>query len=512
MWVFKRAYRDHNGVTGGSGLEQTYIASYDFGTSGVKAVLVDEKGGVFACATAYYPLLTPRAGWAEQDPDAYWNAVCCATRETVEKTGIALRQVAGLVFGTMWRGIIPLDETGNVLHNCIIWLDGRAGKQARNLNARMGTDRFCAQDYWPKLMWLKEERPDIYERASHILENNAYLKYRATGKMAVDLSNSFSSSMKPELHQEYTEIMRAAQLDTAKFPPCVLPWESIGGLTQKAAGELGLEAGTPVFGGCGDIPAIAIGSGSTVMGTAHLYLGSSGWLGVTVPERRENTGEAYQSLDNDKEIMLYTLQSACMSFDWAIELFYQTEKARLGDGIYALVNNEMQNVPPGSGGMIAAPWLHGERPPLSEAARAVFFNMSAHHRRQHCINAVLEGVCFMLRWKIEAYRTETGKDIKALRIAGGGTQSSHWMRMMANVLQLPVEIPLNARHAGAIGTAYCAMIGLGMCESFEDANGMIEIESVYQPDARYADRYDKQFAVFAGLYSALDGSFHKLNQ
>ena len=487
------------------------IASYDFGTSGVKAVLVDGSGKVKGYSSESYPLLSPQPGWAEQVPGDYWTAVCKATRAVVAQTGVRSDQIKGLVFGAMWKGIIPIDRYGNELHNCIIWLDGRAGKQARELNERMGTQRFCAQDYWPKLMWLRDERPEIYEKSVYILENNAYLKYKATGKMASDLSNCFTSSTKPELNEEYGRIVQAAALDADKFPPCVDPWENVGGITASAAVELGLCEGTPVFGGCGDIPAIAVGSGSGALGAAHLYLGSSGWLGLTGASRTEVTAEAYQSLDREKEILLYTLQSACMSFDWAISLLYAREKEELGSDVYRVVNEDVSKVPPGSEGLIATTWLHGERPPLSETARAMFFNLNARHRREHCLNAMMEAVCCMFRWKLEAYEQTTGRVVPKLRIVGGGTQSPHWMQMMADVLQVPIEIPPGARHAGAVGTAYCALIGLGLCRNFEEANERIGVEQIYLPRKEHAVCYEQLFRVIQELYTALKNIFYQLN-
>lgn len=488
-----------------------YIASYDFGTSGVKAVLVGEDGRVCAHATVGYPLLTPKSGWAEQDPDAYWSAVCRATGDALCAGAIDPDDVIGVVFGTMWKGVIPMDAQGHPLHNCIIWLDARAEKQARVLNERMGTDRFCAQDYWAKLMWLRDEHPDIYDAADCILENNSYLKFKATGKKGVDLSNSLVTSSKEELKAEYESIMAAAGLDLSKFPPCIMPWETLGGLTERASVELGLPVGTPVFGGCGDIPAIAIGSGSSAMDAAHIYLGSSGWLGVTVPRRVDGLGECYQSLDMDKEIMLYTMQSACMSFDWAIHRFYHSEWQAMGGRVYDLVNDELDTVPPGADGLLATPWLHGERPPLSDKARGMFFNMKAEHVRRHFVAAMQESICYMLRMKLERYTQDTGRRIELLRVVGGGTASNHWMQALSNVLRVPIEVPADSRHAGAIGTAYCALIGLGRCANFENANELIHVEKRFEPCEETAWAYDKLYECFCQLFPALRSVFETLN-
>ena len=492
-------------------MKNKYIASYDFGTSGVKAVLVTEAGSVRSYATASYPLLTPRAGWAEQEPDAYWRSVCQATHHALVAGNVVPEEVVGVVFGTMWKGIIPIDKDGNVLHNCMIWLDARAEKQAKVLNKRMNADRFCAQDYWARLMWLRDEHPEIYEATDCILENNSYLKFKSTGKKGVDLTNCLVSSPKSDLERDYAAIMAAAELDMDKFPPIMMPWETQGGLTVQAAREMGLCEGTPVFGGCGDIPAITIGSGSSGIGAAHIYLGSSGWRGITASQRKEGVGEVYQSLDREKEILLYTMQSACMSFDWTIHQFYHAEWKELGGKVYDLVNRDIADVPPGSGGLLATSWIHGERPPLSEKARGVFFNIDASHDRRYIVNAMQESICYMLRWKLEAYRCETGKDIPMLRLVGGGTGSEHWMQMLSDILQLPIEVPADSRHAGAIGTAYCALIGLGMCNDFENANRMVRVEKRYEPRRDHTAVYEKMYLLFQSLYPTLEEMYWDLN-
>ncbi|MGE5676471.1 MAG: xylulokinase [Pseudomonadota bacterium] len=489
----------------------SYVASYDFGTSSVKAVLVDFQGNVISSSTAGYSLLTPNADWAEQSPEAYWDAVCEATKQALAKADIDPENVKGVVFGTQWKGIIPLDAQGEVLYNAIIWLDGRAGIQAAKLNARMNTDEFCNKDYWPKLMWFKEELPEIYERTACFLEINSFLKYKATGIKAVDLTNSFTRSIDEKLQSYYDIVLAAAELDPDKFPPIVMPSENIGGLTAAAAKALGLAEGTPVFGGCGDIPAIAIGSGCSSLGSVHIYLGSSGWLGTVVPERSEGIGELYQSLDRGKELMIYTLQSAGMTLNWAIDQLYHYEKENLKDNIFDFINKEIADIAPGSMNMIATPWLHGERPPLSKNAKAVFFNVTNLHDRRHFINAVLEGICYHLRWKIDIYKKETGKTIDTIRVVGGGASSDHWMQMMSNILQTSVEIPANVRHAGSIGTAYCALIGLGQCSDFEEAAKMAVAVKTFLPQKEYAAMYDKLFSVFQQLFYQMESMFDQLN-
>ena len=489
-----------------------YILSYDFGTSGVKIALVDLQGALIDSEIVRYALLTPRPGWAEQDPDEFWEAVCRGTRDVIARQALSPRKVAGMAFGTQWKGIIPVDVRGRVLHNAIIWLDGRAKKQAEKLNARLRTDAFTERDYWARLMWMREERADIYDQAESFLEVNAFLKFRATGVKAVDLTNDFIHNLDPDIQQHYDRVLAAAELDTGKFPPLVMPTEKVGELTPAAAAAMGLVADIPVFGGCGDIPAIAIGAGCSTIGSAHIYLGSSGWLAVSVPGRKPGVGELYQSFDRGKELLLYVMQAACLAQNWAVKQLYRSEEDNLADDVFGFVDQDIAGVPPGCDRMIATPWLHGELPPLSNEARMVFFNIHNLHDRRHMMRAVLEGICFSLRWKTEMYRTQTGQVLDVIRVVGGGANSEPWMQALADILGIPVVIPENAAHAGAIGTAYCAVVGLGMCPDLDAVDKMVREDRVFSPDRGRRGLYDDLYGVYRDLYPSTRHLFEALNR
>ncbi len=493
-------------------MKKGYIFSYDFGTSGVKIALVDLQGSLIDSEIVRYALLTPRPGWAEQDPNEFWAAVCRGTREVVTRQALTPQSVVGMAFGTQWKGIIPLNGQGRVLHNAIIWLDGRAKAQARELNARLGTDTFTERDYWARLMWVRQERPEIYDQTETFLEVNAFLKYKATGIKAVDLTNDFIHHPDPDIQRDYTRVLAAAELNTDKFPPMVMPTQKVGQLTAEAAAEMGLVEDIPVFGGCGDIPAIAIGAGCSTVGSAHIYLGSSGWLAVSVPGRKAGVGELYQAFDRGRELLLYVLQAACMAQNWAVKQFYRNEEERLAEGVFRFVDQDIAGVAPGCDRMIATPWLHGELPPLSNEARMVFFNIHNLHDRRHMMRAVLEGVCFSLRWKMEMYRAQTGHELDAIRVVGGGANSKPWMQSLADILGIPVVIPENAAHAGAIGTAYCAIVGLGICPDLDAADKMIRQDRMYSPDKGRRALYDELYGVYKDLYPSTRHLFETLNR
>ncbi|PWB55989.1 MAG: carbohydrate kinase [Anaerolineales bacterium] len=493
-------------------MEEAYVLSYDVGTSGVKTVLVDLDGNVAGIAFASYGLLTPQPGWAEQDPAAYWNGVCTSTKQALQQTGISPNKIRGIAFSTQWKGIIPVDERDQVLHNNIIWLDNRAVRQATRLNQKLNGELLRGDDYWPKVLWVKEELPAIYAKTKSFLEVNAFLKFKATGEKCVDLTNNFVHTANPDLQTYYSEIQKAADVDLGKFPTLVMSTEKVGEVTARAAEEMGILAGTPVFGGCGDIPAITIGSGRCSPGDFHIYLGSSGWLAV-VSKRVTSRSLNYVTFEKDKDInLLGGTKAAGMSFNWAIDQFYRAEKETLKEGIYEYVNKDIQNIPPGSGNLLATPWYYGDFPPVAQNAKSVFLNISGQHDRRYMIHAVLEGICYQMRWYAEIYHAQTGKSVNSLRIVGGGANGGPWMQMMADVLGRPIEVPENPSHVGALGTAYCTFIGIGLCSDFSDVKRKVRVKKTYQPRAEYAKIYDDLYGQYTNISPMLEPLFSALNK
>ena len=231
-------------------MQKQYVLAYDLGTSGVKGALVDFDGVLIAATTVDYPRYTPREGWAEQDPEDYWKGVCAVTEKVLERANVTPDQIKGIAFGTLWKGIIPIAE-GRALRRSILWLDGRAADQAERINARFPQSNYSGYDYWPKLMWLRENEPELIEKAEMILEVNSFLKWKATDVAAIDISNSFLRSFDGGLDAYYQDLMEFIGISREKIPGYVDATQPVGCVTPKAAGELGVLPGTPVFGGSG---------------------------------------------------------------------------------------------------------------------------------------------------------------------------------------------------------------------------------------------------------------------
>jgi len=487
-------------------MSERFVLAYDLGTSGVKGVLLTMTGEVVAACTADYPLHIPREGWAEQVPEDYWNGVCQVTKDVLKKAQILPDVVAGLAFGTMWKGIIPVDKDGNVLHNSIIWLDARAGEQAKRLNEKFPKAFFGAADYWPKLTWLRENRPEVIEQADMILETNSYLKWKATGVAAMDISNSYVRSFDPELEKFYEDFLAFIDIPQEKFPRLVPAHELVGHVTEQAAGEMGLVPGIPVFAGNNDIQAVSVGSGCSAIGGVHVYFGSSGWVGYTVPHTPSRYPSAYSE---DRDVVLAGMRAIGLSFNWVVKKLFATEYEAMGDKVFAWIDEQVSDIAPGSEGLIGLPWFHGDHPPYpGTEARGCFINLNPAHDRRHMARAIMEGVCYHLKMRASGNKYDWPEFFSAI---GGGSCSDVWMQMLADVMNTPVRVPADTRHAGAIGTAYSVLIGLGECSDYSEAAQRIRFERTFNPRPEAVAAYEKSYAAFRQLAETLKPIFAMLN-
>ena len=225
------------------------VMTYDFGTTSLKAALVNATGRIVAHANEVYPLFQPKVGWAEQKPRSLWDAGARAGKRALEQAGISRDAVRSIVFVAPWKGIIPVGKNGTVLRDAIIWMDSRATAEADRLNERAGEFIGTGQEYWPRLMWLKRHEPELWEASQWIMGVNTYLKWMATGAVVTEPSDDFIRSDRPSLHARYQKILAAAGLadDIAKFPPSTAAGDIVGHLTESAAAHLGLTAGHPCF-------------------------------------------------------------------------------------------------------------------------------------------------------------------------------------------------------------------------------------------------------------------------
>ncbi len=502
-----------------------YIVAHDVGTGGNKAVLVDTEGNIHSTAFQPYSIHYPRPDWAEQEPEDWWKAVAATTRQVVEQSGIAPGDVLAMVYATQMLGIVPMDASGQPLRPAIIWLDGRAPQQAKRVMRKfLGPRIFAAvagaelsgKDGLPKLLWLKENEPQTYERMACFLDVNGYLIHKTTAKTVFEWSCASAFGFDLKKKDWLRGIIRYVGLDLDKFPPLVRSIDSVGGLTAEAARACGLVEGTPVFGGGGDAPSAAVGSGAVGEGEGHVYLGTSGWVGVVThqtPTGRHGVA-AIQSSDPDKALLFAEMETAGACLKWIADEFYRHEQAdpRVSN-VYALMDRDVETIPAGSDFLVCTPWMYGERSPVADTwVRSTFFNLSADHSREHLLRAVYEGVAYNLRWMIEIVERHFGFPLPVLRVVGGGARGAPWMQIVADVTGRRVETVARPQEAGAVGAALTAAVGLGLYPDFEALKTAVRVEREFEPQARHAQVYDVLYGAYHRIYDCLRDLYREVNR
>ncbi|MCG8309526.1 MAG: FGGY-family carbohydrate kinase [Cytophagales bacterium] len=505
-------------------MRRKYVIAHDVGTSGVKAVLLDTGGNILASSEENYRFSYPNPGWVEQDPEDYWKAIVQSTKTIVSISKIPASELIGIVFTTQAMGIIPIDKENNILNHNISWVDGRAEKQAEKLmNRFLGRKAFKAlvgieitgKDVIPKLMWLKEHKPELYKNTEYFLDVNGFLKFKATGKKVAEWSGACSYAFNLRKKDWERIFFKFAGIDTAKLPPLVRSVDEVGGLTADAAKDMGLEPGLPVYGGCDDTQSAAIGSGAIDEGEAHIYLGTAAWVGVMTGRapKFKHGAVCLQSADPGKNLVVGVTESAGANLEWLIERFYTMEKKHLNNGsIYDLMDEEAGAVAPGSDHLIFTPWLLGERCPVSTTTtRGTIYNLSLEHKRGHFVRALSEGIAYNLRWIIENYEKDFGFKIPSLRITGGGAQNDRWMQIFADVTKRKIVTTNQPKMAGAIGGAMCVFVGAGVINEFSSVRQIVGSNKEFFPNPANFDIYDLLFGDYKRIYASLKATYESSN-
>jgi xylulokinase len=502
-----------------------YVLAHDAGTSGLKTALVSAQGEIVATHAANYPSTIPRPGWFEQEPADYWNATVANTRHVLQASGIDRDRVVALVFATQAMGIIPLDVAGNVLHPNIAWVDGRAEQQAISLMRVFGGRRLfralvgvtiSGKDVVPKLMWLKERRPDIYAAAQYVLDVNGYLKFRATGRKVFEWSGACSYGFNLRRKDWDRLYFRAGGIDIGKFPPLVRSTDCVGSLTPEAARELELPQSVAVYGGCDDTQSAALGSGAIGEGATHIYLGSSAWAGATTARRLKHRHGAVclQSGDPAMNLVVGITESAGAHLSWFLEQFYPVERADPeNSNLQALINRELAKVPPGSDHLIFTPWLMGERCPVTTTTtRGTIFNVSLEHSRAHFLRALLEGIAFNLRWILDLFGQDFGFPAVPLRALGGGATNDPWMQGIADITGRSVEAVAHPTFAGTVGAAACALVGSGRMRSFAELGKLVRVRNTFHPSPGPRQTFEEQYLAYREIHPGLEKAYGLVNR
>ncbi len=506
-------------------MAEKFIISHDVGTGGSKAVLTDLSGAILASSFEPYETYYPQPHWAEQDPSDWWRAVTASTQSLLKESKIKSRQIVGTGFATQMLGVLPMDSSGIPLRQAIIWIDSRADEQAARLVRRLGGARVMmkvagavpsGKDVICKLQWIREKEPTIWDDTHKILDVNGYLVYRATGNMIIDHTGAGATGLLNNKTRDWSaSLARILGIPLGKMPPVKSSIEVVGVLTAEAAGDMGLE---PVIGGMGDVPSAATGSGALEDGDAHICLGTSGWLCLSV-SKPKNLGKngiySVASADPDMFIMIGESETAGACLKWFAEHFARPdEREKVGDemAIFAVLDKAVEKVEPGSKRLLFTPWMFGERAPVTDTTlRGSFINLGLEHGRDHLLRAIYEGVAYNCRWLLDVVGKADFK-CETLRAIGGGAKSDIWMQILSDVTRREVEAVENPQEAGAVGCALAVAVALKEYESYRELKKVVKLRKTFEPNPDNRAEYDELYGVYRGLHAKLTGVCRRLNQ
>ncbi len=486
------------------------LIAHDLGTTGNKASLHLDDGRLVSSVTVPYPAHFAAGGVAEQNPVDWWNAVVEATRTLLAKTDTAPADVAGLVVGGQMMGAVLLDADGEPARPAIIWADTRSGAQQRELEQALGAahaygilgHRLNPTYSVEKIMWVRDNEPDVWARVRRFCIAKDYIVLRLTGRLATDRSDASGTNAYDQRTGTWSdEVLQAARLDPALFPEILDSTAIAGPLTDAAAEALGLHTGVRVVMGGGDGPLAAVGSGVVAPEDgAYVCLGTSSWISFAADAPLHDPAMATFTFDNvvpGSFVPTATMQAGGASVQWIAEALSpdpaHPETGRLTAEASADVDTD---------DLYFLPYLLGERSPLWDPdARGAFVGLSRHHTRAHLVRAVLEGTAFNLLTCIQAFRA-AGATIDRIDAVGGGAQSDVYLSVLADVWGVPVRRRTIVEEANSLGAAVTGAVGLGLAE-FSAARALSEVTAEFAPDpgrhAVYAERHGR----FADAYTAL---------
>ena len=502
-----------------------YVLGVDLGTSGTKTVLFDKQGRAIASASREYSLDQPRNGWAEQDPECWWQAARETIRQVIGESGVAPAQIRGLGISGQMHGLVLLDENGQVLRKAILWCDGRTQQECDEITRIVGRERLIRITANPaltgftagKILWVRRHEPEIWKHVRHILLPKDYVRFRLTGEYGSEMSDASGTNLLDVPRRCWSGAMLdALDLDATLLPPLMESSDAAGTVTSRAAEETGLQPGTVVAAGAGDNAAAAVGTGVVTAGKAFATIGTSGVVFAHAdqvqidPKGRVHTFCA--AVPGAYTVMSCTL-AAGLSLKWFRDQFCQAEcqtAAQMGEDPYTLMSQEAAQSPIGANRLVYLPYLMGERSPLLDAdARGAFIGLSGIHARRDLLRAVMEGVTYSMRQNLDVLRG-MGIAPAEMLACGGGARSSFWRQMMADVFALPVQTVKNTE-GPALGAAILGGVAAGLYADIPSACAALIQENEPQlPDVQRHVDYEKYYDLYVSLYPALKDAYHTL--
>lgn len=518
------------------------VLSYDIGTTGIKTCIfeIGETIELVSFSSAGYSLYVLPNGGAEQEPDEWWETMCRTTREVLSAGGVTPDKIDGITFCSQMQGIVLVDKEGRHIRRSMSYMDQRAKEQLdrglahgfqvaganvpkllKSLRITGAVAASVKDPVW-KYKWVEDNEPENFKKVYKWLDVKESVICRMTGECIMTPDSAFATLLydirkgRECFSKEMCEMLKVNYEHLPKIIGCS---EKAGNLTEKAARELGLVAGIPVFGGGGDASLIGVAAGAVEPNDTHIYWGTSGWVGTVVEKSIVDASAMIAAIvgaQKGRYNYFAELETAGKCLEWARdrialdEIGIYSEKTEV-DSVYDRMTEAARKAAAGSGGVIFAPWLHGNRCPFEAPdARGMFFNLSLETTEQELIRAVIEGVCYHLRWFIETQEKKV-KTSRTLRFAGGGALSPLICQILADCTGRRVETVKSPQNAGSVGAAVLAAVGLNVIGSISECKKLIPADRTYEPFAANKAVYDKSFEVYKKLYKTNKSLYKTMN-
>ena len=477
----------------------------DLGTSAVKLLLMEGSGKICKIVSKEYPLYFPNPGWSEQKPEDWWTQVIAGIKELTSECDKS--QVAGISFGGQMHGLVILDENDNVIRPAILWNDGRTQKETDYLNKEIGTDKLAkytaniafAGFTAPKILWVKANEPDNFAKIKKIMLPKDYIAYKLSGTFCTDVSDASGMLLLDVKNRKWSpEMLEICGITEAQLPKLFESYETVGTLKADIAAELGFSTSVKIVAGAGDNAAAAVGTGTVGDGMCNISLGTSGTVFISSKNFSENDNNAIHFFDHADGTyhLMGCMLSAASCNKWFMDEILKTKD-------YAGEQKDITEDMLGNNKVYFLPYLMGERSPHNNPdARGTFIGMSMDTSREDMTLAVLEGVAFGLRDSVEVAR-KLGIKLERTKICGGGAKSPLWKKIIANVMNMKVDV-IESEEGPALGGAMLAAVANGEYNSVEEAAAkLVKIIDTVEPDPVIAARYEEQYKKFVQIYPAL---------
>lgn len=488
-----------------------YYIGIDLGTSAVKLLLMEEDGTIKKIVNREYPIAFPHPGWSEQNPYDWYEKSMDGLKELIADCDRS--KVAGISFGGQMHGLVALDETDAVIRPAILWNDSRTEEECNYLNEVIGKktlSKYTANISFtgftaPKVLWMKNKEPENFARIHKIMLPKDYLCYRLSGVHATDVSDASGTLFFDVKNRGWSkEMCEICGIKDEWLPKVFESYEAVGTLKPEIGEELGLSEKVVIAAGAGDNAAAAVGTGTVGNGACNISLGTSGTVFISSEKfgvDENNALHSFDHADGSYHLMGCMLSAASCNKWWMDEI--------IGTKDYAKEQEAIEK--PGENHVYFLPYLMGERSPHNDPkARGTFIGMTMDTTRADMTQAVLEGVAFALRDSFEVAKS-LGVDIKATKICGGGAKSPLWKKMVANILNVTVEVP-KSEEGPSMGAAMLAAVACGAYKSVKEAaEAIVTVKETIKPDAELAAKYEARYKQFREIYPVLRPLFQKLD-